>query len=209
MFQDSCIYSLLHDYIMAGGICKDTQFATNGYPNFERFPAAWPTSTNPVCTTSLAFNGTCYSERDMKNYPCSFYDITSGVCSADTVTLLGTSECQNEFSEQPSFIYTTLSSLLHSMCTNTDIPFALGGSGRKRRRPALKKKKNNKKNKKRPQSQRPGQIGRNALSNSTNSVAPVQFVAPIQFVDTTSSGEPLFTKLNPGNSNEVFCGKAN
>ena len=134
-FQDSCLYSLIQDYITAGGICKDTEYSTNGPPNFEPYPAAWPTSTDPVCTTTLVSQGQCYSEQYQQNFPCSEYDITSGVCSASTVTKLATTTCQNEFNEQPSFLYSTLDSIMRDMCSSTEIQsIEAGWAGRRRKR---------------------------------------------------------------------------
>ena len=115
-------------------MCKDTEYSTNGPPNFETYPAAWPTSTNPVCTTSLTYQGQCYSEQYQQNFPCSTYDITSGVCSASTVTKLATTTCKSERNEQPDFIYDTIDNIMHAMCTPTEIPTAFGGLGRRRKR---------------------------------------------------------------------------
>ena len=133
-FQDSCLYSLLQDYVTAGGVCKDTVYSTNGPPNFEPYPAAWPTSTNPVCTTSLQSQGQCYSEQYQQNFPCSTYTVTSGVCSASTVTKLATTTCKSEHNEQPNFIYNTIENIMHAMCTPAEIPSAFEGSGRRRKR---------------------------------------------------------------------------
>ena len=117
----------------AGGVCKDTQYSTNGPPNFETYPAAWPTSTNPVCTTQFLYSYQAYSEQYMQYFTYSVYDITSGVCSTSTLTKLATTSCQNELTEQPNFVYTTLNNLLFDMCVYADIPAALI-SGRRRRR---------------------------------------------------------------------------
>ena len=185
-FQDSCLYSLLQDYLTAGGVCKDTIYSTNGPPNFEPYPAAWPTSTNPVCTTSQYFQGQCYSEQYQQNFPCEFYDIISGVCSTNTVTKLTTTTCQNEFAEQPNFVYTTLNSIMFDMCTLTEIPTTLNGSGRRRRRSERKRK---------------SDIGRLEERDFLKSLGRprqnISRLAPIGSA-STASGSLISTKLNFG-----------
>ena len=87
-----------------------------------------------MCTTTFVYSYPAYSVQYMQFYQYCVYDITSGVCSSSTVTKLATTTCQTELTEQPNFIYNTLNSLLFDMCTYTEIPVALGGSGRRRRR---------------------------------------------------------------------------
>ena len=71
----------------------------------------------------------------MQNFPCSTYTITSGVCSASTVTKLATTTCHTELTEQPGFIYNTLNSIMNDMCSVTQITtITAGWAGRRRKR---------------------------------------------------------------------------
>ena len=200
-FQDSCLYSILQDYVTAGGVCKDTPWTTNGPPNFEPYPAAYPTSTNPVCTTSLLFSGQCPSLQYMQDFPCEFYEITSGVCSTSTETKLATTTCQNELAYQPGFIYTTLNSLILDMCTYANIPAALGGSGKRKKRSEERT----------PKNLFFERFGERDFLKSLGKPSPVvrkqdnatSRLAPIGLV-TTSSGSVLSTDLNFGETVEFI-----
>ena len=129
----------------------------------------------------------------MQFYQYCVYDITSGVCSTSTVTKLATTTCQTELAEQPGFIYSTLNNLLFDMCTYTEIPVALGGSGRRRKRSERRKPKNH------------GRVGERDFLKSLGKPSPLirsqhnvtSRLAPIGQVSTLS-GTVQYSKLNFG-----------
>ena len=59
-------------------------------------------------------------------------EITTGVCSADTVAKLATRECQKDFLSQPNFIYDTLDTMIYDMCRPDEVPGALEGLRKQR-----------------------------------------------------------------------------
>ena len=68
-----------------------------------------------------------YSYQYYDYYEYNVTEITTGVCSADTVAKLATRECQRELASQPNFIYSTINILLYDMCRPDELPMPIEG----------------------------------------------------------------------------------
>ena len=79
-----------------------------------------------------------YIEQYMDYFEYNYTEITTGVCSEETVAKLATRECQRELASQPNFIYVTLYTMMNDMCRPDQVPGAL--EGLRKQRPERKAK---------------------------------------------------------------------
>ena len=164
--QSSCLHSFVQDYIYAGGICDFGVYATTGPPNYDPL---YPTTDQ--CEEDIIYSYEYYSEQYMDYFEYNETEITTGVCSEETVAKLNTRECQRELASQPNFIYTTLNIIMDEMCRQDEIPPPLEGLRKLRKQFTDKRK---------------------VSRNSTDRIPPIELV-----VDDLSDGL-LFTYLKPG-----------
>ena len=120
--QASCLHSFVQDYINAGGICDFGVYANTGPPQYNPL---YPTTDQ--CEGDIIYSYDYYSYQYMDYFEYNTTEITTGVCSSDTVTKLATRQCQRELAAEPGFIYTTLNILMYDMCTFDEIPGPLDG----------------------------------------------------------------------------------
>ena len=114
----------------------------------------------------------------MYNFEYNTTEITTGVCSEETVAKLNTRECQRELASQQSFIYVTLSVLMLDMCRPDELPAPIEGLRKVRKQFTDKRK---------------------VSRNSTDRIPPIGLV-----LEDLSDGL-LFTNLKPGeNSISVY-----
>ena len=165
--------SLIQDYIDAGGICDFGVYATTGPPLFNPL---YPTTDQ--CEGDILDSYDYYSYGAMDYLEINITEITTGVCSEDTVAKLNTRECQRELASQPNFIYTTLNTIMDEMCRPDEIPPPLEGLWKLRKQFTDKQK---------------------VSRNSTDRIPPIGLV-----LEDLSDGL-LFTNLKPGeNSISVY-----
>ena len=119
-----------------------------------------------------------YSYQYYDYYEYNVTEITTGVCSEETVAKLATRECQRELASQQNFIYSALNILMYDMCRPDELPPPIEGLRK------LKKQNTDK---------------RKVSRNSTDRIPPIGLV-----LEDLSDGL-LFTNLKPGeNSTSVY-----
>ena len=102
-------------------------YTTTGPPNYTPL---YPTTDQ--CVVDIVDSYDVYSYQYYDYYEYNVTEITTGVCSADTVAKLATRECQRELASQPNFIYVTLNTMMYDMCRPDEVPGALEGLRKQR-----------------------------------------------------------------------------
>ena len=166
------MHSFVQDYINAGGICDFGLYATTGPPNYDPL---YPTTEQ--CEGILIYEYEYYSEQFMDVFEFNTTEITTGVCSEETVAKLNTRECQRELASQPNFIYSTLNIIMYDMCRPDELPAPIEGFRKVRKQFTDKRK---------------------VSRNSTDRIPPIGLV-----LEDLSDGL-LFIDLKPGKLNYTW-----